>query len=115
MQEKERAPGTQVDLQAGIGFELMDEVRVHLRAGGGERLQRGGDFQGEVGEHAAGGPGGFVAGFAFVDDEDCGARFAQFDGQGKADDSGADDDYVPGFHDLYLSGWLRLAKHRNRN
>jgi hypothetical protein len=76
----------------------MRELGIHLRAGCCQRLQSSGSFERAVDQHAAGGVGGFAAGFSTLDDEDRGAALAEGDGERQADDASADDDYVPGLH-----------------
>ena len=76
----------------------MDEFGIHARASCRQRLQHIWCFEGAVDQHAAGGVGGFAAGFSTLDDEDRGAALAEGDGERQADDASADDDYVPSLH-----------------
>ena len=88
----------QVDFHSGFEFQFMRELGIHLRASSCQRLQSTGSFEGAVDQHAAGGVGGFAAGFSTLDDEDRGAALAEGDGERQADDASAYDDYVPSLH-----------------
>jgi hypothetical protein len=55
-------------------------------------LEGAGSFEAAIDQHAAGGVGGFVAGFSAFDYEDGRAPFAQCEGERKTDYASADDD-----------------------
>jgi Carboxypeptidase regulatory-like domain len=76
----------------------MCEFGIHASAGGGERLESGRSFRAGIDQHPAGGVGGFAAWLSALDDQDGRASPAEGEGEGKADDAPANDDYVPSLH-----------------
>jgi len=92
----------QVDFHARFDFQFVDELRIHLRAGGSERLKCRGSFEGTVDQHAARGVRGFAARFSALDHKDAGTALAQRDGEREADNASTDDDYVPSLHAAIL-------------
>lgn len=87
----------------------MGELGIHSGAGRRERLQGRRRFDQTIHQHASGGVRSFTAGFAALDDENPGAALAKGDGQRQADDAAADDDDVPGLHEVIVEETERGA------
>jgi hypothetical protein len=72
-------------------------------------MKSGGHFQRTIGDHAAGGVGGFASGFALFQQQDFRALLTEFASERKADDPSADYDYVPSLHQNILEEGKRMC------
>src|SRR5579862_2267548 len=93
--EQKRALGAEIDVFASLVLEFVNELRIHLGAGGGEGLQ---DTESVVAEHSSGCVGGLAAGLATFDHEHGCALLAKVACESEPDDAAADDEDVPGLH-----------------
>jgi hypothetical protein len=106
--------GAKIDVVPAFDLQLFYKPGIHAGAGCGQRMKRSGHFQRTIGDHAAGGVGGFASGFAFFQQQDFRALLAEFASEREADDSSADYDHVPGLHQDILEegkrmcGWQRI-------
>src|SRR6516165_6633979 len=96
---RDGAGGTEVRRLVGLEFDFADELGIHLRTGGDERLEAVRNVRITGGDHAAGGVGGFGGGLVLLDDEDLEASKLELAREGEADDSGSDDDGVVRRHE----------------
>jgi len=100
--QQDRAGVTQVDTHSRPLFNVRRELRVHVRAGAGELLQRRRRLHQAIDQHAARGAGSLMPWPAAFDDRDRRAPPAQLEGERQSNDAAAHDDDVRTFHPVIL-------------
>ncbi len=96
--KQKRAIVAQINIDARLVLQFVDELGIHAGASGSQRLQRGWSFWRAVGQHASSGVRRFAPWFSSLYDQNFGTAFAQCDREREPYDPATDDDDVPSFH-----------------